>query len=1022
MILAKRITLSSRSWASLVMVLVLTVVSLGMSSAGQDTGPRLTLDPSSGRPGIAVEVGGTGFDGDCGVNLFLDRTDGPSLIFVSVGEEGTFTAELVIPKDTTPGEHDVVGQGLKFEDDEFCGGPSGKEASEIFIVREPFDHNVYMRNRVLGDPGIDQVFLDEIRGARAPVHGLVQLHRLPKPGDVKTIRELGVKLLAYLNGITAPGTAYLASISSNVASEDPRFRKLVRGLQRLVADDKLEPELLSKINSSNPPFKPIRVLVLFFKDVIANEAAAVFTRNGLEARRQGKSKTWKTSASPDQIRALAEEDAVQWIEHGPDPFLPTVDVARMLSNVDQVQQLNIGTGVYAGLSGTGVQIGIMDSGVDHHHNDFAGRIIRMQHGGGNHGTHVAGIAAGSGVQSNRTNDATPPQPNGGTAFQWRGMAPQAGIAAYGQASGNAGIYADAINNLRVDITNHSYVLEVQGLYSSDVVNVDAIVRGDSSGIEPRPVVWAAANNASVGPRDCDGDMMTDGNFPQYPFPNVPPGGACPTGFQAGYFSVLAPCKNCITVASVDNNRRHSSFSGLGPTMDGRLKPDISAMGNPVFATGGDTDAQGNTVPGNDYEFKSGTSMAAPVVTGIIALMLQQFAATFGVNLDAAPPLPSTLKAILAQTAVDLADTDPTINFDTGAATAYGVGPDWATGYGLVNAQEAVRMITNRRFVQGRLSQSDATDEFALPVIAGQTEVRVTLAWDDPAGTPNASATAPQLVNDLDLVLTEPNGTEHRPLVLPVVTPGDCDNDPTNGIQVGTCMGLDPPGQNYFGPAAEGIDNRNNVEQVVVRNPTGLPAGIWTARVSARSLVGAVIRLPRGRTVRLPLGGRQAYSLAGAPAQVLVGTDNSVQFENINQNVNPGAFVTKKVLQLNLAQQAELFIRYDLGQSHGCCDDHFTGALRILLDGNQVVSDSVPFTDLSGIRFLEDFDFFFPSDIVMGLVAPTSQLDPPIRGPRLRNYKSVGTASAGVISAGLHTLELQLGDAGWNSIFEIRATR
>jgi subtilisin family serine protease len=476
---------------------------------------------------------------------------------------------------------------------------------------------------MLKDPLIDREFLKEITESREPVHGIVQLHSLPRPGDLRIIGELGIDLLDYLSGITAPGTAYLASISPGLASEDPRFEELVRGLQRLVADDKLETGLLLEINSPNPASEPIGVLVLFFDNVTAQKATAVFTRNGLEARRQGESKTWEASASPDQIRALAEEDVVQWIEPGPGPYLPTVDVARALSNVDQVQQLNIATGVYAGLSGTGVQIGIMDTGVDDHHNDFAGRIIRMQHGGDNHGTLVAGIAAGSGVQSNGTNDATPPQPNGGTAFQWRGMAPRAGIAAYEQIGGNAGRYADVINNLGVDITNHSYVLEEQGLYSGDVANVDGIVRGDSPGIPPRPVVWAAGNNANVGPRDCDGDMMTDGNFPQYPFPNVPPGGPCPTAFQAGYFSVLAPCKNCIVVASVDDNQRHSSFSGLGPTMDGRLKPDVSANGqqNGVIATGGDTDVQGNPVPGNDYEPTGGTSMAAPVVTGIIALML-----------------------------------------------------------------------------------------------------------------------------------------------------------------------------------------------------------------------------------------------------------------------------------------------------------------------------------------------------------------------------------------------------------------
>lgn len=1006
------------AWARLMVILVILGMGLHVPPvhAGKDTGPRLTLDPRAGSPGTAVQANGTGFQGECGVDLFLDATSSPSLGFASIGEKGNFAVEFMLPQDATPGDHKVIAQGLKFEG-ESCGGPSGKKASSIFAVTDLFDRNINLRNRMLEDPGIDQKFLDEILEASASIHGIVQLHTLPEAGDVEILGDLGITLLAYLNGIDAPGTAYLASIAPNVAFSDERFEKLVRGLSRLVTNDKLETELLSKVNRKNPSSKPIGVLVLFFDDVTVEEAAAVFRRNRLTARRQGESNTWEVSASPVQIRALVQADRVQWIEPGPDPFLPTVDVVRTLSNVDQVQQLNVTTGVYASLSGAGVQIGIMDSGVDDHHNDFAGRIIRMQHPGDNHGTHVAGIAAGSGIQSNRTNDAVPPFANGGTAFQWRGMAPQAGIAAYFGASGNASIYADAVNNFGVDITNHSYILEVQGLYSTDVASVDRIVRGASPGIPARPIVWAAANNTSVGPRDCDNDGTADGNFPQYPFPNVPPGGSCPTAFQAGYFSVLGPCKNCISVASVDNNRLHSSFSSLGPTMDGRLKPDVSAMGNPVRATGGDTDSSGNAVPGNDYEFKSGTSMAAPVVTGITALMLQQYATTFGVNLDTAPPLPSTLKAILVQTATDLVDTDPTVNFDTGVPTAYGQGPDWATGYGLVNAQAAVQMIGDRRFIENGVSLFDATDEFALPVVPGQTGVRVTLAWDDRAGTPNANATAPQLVNDLDLVLLEPNGTEHRPLVLPAVTPRDCDNNQANGIQVGTCIGQDLATQNYAGPAIEAVDRRNNVEQAVVRNPAGLPAGIWTVRVSAQALpVG-------GRFFRLPLGGSQTYSLAGVAVQVLVGTDNSIQLANINQDVSPGVFETKKTLQFNLARQSELFIRYDLGQSHGCCADHFTGALRILLDGAQVHNDSIPYVNLGNIRFLEDFDFFFSPEVVMGLVPPISQqFDPPIVGARLENYKAVAAASLGVVPAGSHTLELQLGDAGWNSIFEVRAIR
>lgn len=357
--------------------------------------------------------------------------------------------------------------------------------------------------------------------------------------------------------------------------------------------------------------------------------------------------------------------------------------------------------------------------------------------------------------------------------------------------------------------------------------------------------------------------------------------------------MFASCKNCITVGSINKDQVHSSFSSMGPTPDGRLKPDLSAVGSQVKTVNSSLRGVTNGYapgPGFTGGF-SGTSAAAPVVTGIVALMLQQYARTFGVNLDFAPPLPSTSKAILIETATDLVGSDsdspanlfPTFspptpscpfpcivyvhipNYDTGQIVAYGVGPDWVTGYGSVNAQAAVKLIRDRQFLEGALDLSHVTDEFFVKVTPGQTPFAVTLAWDDPAGSPNANDAAPQLVNDLDLELIEPDGTVHRPLVLPPLTPLDCDGNPANGLQFGSCPGTDPITQNDLGAAAEGLDRLNNVEQVVVQKGSRLTPGCWKVRVSVLNLNG---------TVRLPLGGAQPYSLAGIPPAGSCGGDGN----------------------------------------------------------------------------------------------------------------------------------------------------
>lgn len=73
--------------------------------------------------------------------------------------------------------------------------------------------------------------------------------------------------------------------------------------------------------------------------------------------------------------------------------------------------------------------------------------------------------------------------------------------------------------------------------------------------------------------------------------------------------------------------RSSSFSSLGPTRDGRWKPDISAPGQYVTAALADrsesSELEERASTGSRLLTIEGTSMSAPVVTGIVALMLQK---------------------------------------------------------------------------------------------------------------------------------------------------------------------------------------------------------------------------------------------------------------------------------------------------------------------------------------------------------------------------------------------------------------
>ena len=70
----------------------------------------------------------------------------------------------------------------------------------------------------------------------------------------------------------------------------------------------------------------------------------------------------------------------------------------------------------------------------------------------------------------------------------------------------------------------------------------------------------------------------------------------------------------ITVASLDQDLSLAIYSSRGYTSDGRVKPDVAAIGSSIWAP----DAANNV----GYTAKSGTSMATPLMAGIVALTLE----------------------------------------------------------------------------------------------------------------------------------------------------------------------------------------------------------------------------------------------------------------------------------------------------------------------------------------------------------------------------------------------------------------
>lgn len=81
-----------------------------------------------------------------------------------------------------------------------------------------------------------------------------------------------------------------------------------------------------------------------------------------------------------------------------------------------------------------------------------------------------------------------------------------------------------------------------------------------------------------------------------------------------YVTAPADAASVLTVGAVDMNRQIASFSSIGPTSDGRIKPDVMAQGRGVAVIRGD----------GVLGFSSGTSFASPIMAGAIACLWQAY--------------------------------------------------------------------------------------------------------------------------------------------------------------------------------------------------------------------------------------------------------------------------------------------------------------------------------------------------------------------------------------------------------------
>jgi hypothetical protein len=635
---------------------------------------------------------------------------------------------------------------------------------------------------------------------------IVRLAGVPTQADRAFLREHGLSLL----GVLSPDSFY-ARLDAAARLDAIAASGLVAGAEVLQTTWKIEPRLLrlrggedlalwGREDAAAALAAPnadtvVPVSVLLHEDVDAAafvaEAAelAVGGKEGVQALRTLPMLSMQMRLA--DLEALAAKADVQWVE----PALPAMTTTNFENRA--LTGAAIAQASPWNLNGAGVGVFVFDGGlVLGSHVALSGRVQITETGTDStnyHATHCAGTVAGDGD----------PDPN----RRHQGMAPAASILSAGVSiTGATGwlytnptdIEADYIaafnagaslstNSIGTNTEFNGFDCTWHGNYGAVSALLDRLVVGSQASFnegDPARVVWAAGNER--------GGTRCGANNP---------------GFRK--LAPPAPSKNILLVGAVNadsgpDGDTIADFSSFGPTDDGRVKPDVVAPGCQV---GGDqgitsTDSSSNTA----YTSLCGTSMACPTVAGLSALLIQDIRAQFP---GIADPRNSTLRAIFASTAVDLGNP----------------GPDFQFGYGSVRIVPAVELARATNFREATVVQGQVLT-FEVLVPDATPRVRITLAWDDVPGNP---AIIPQLVNNLDLEVIDPNGQRRGVWRLDPANPGNA------------ATRIDGP--------QGATDTVNNIEQVQIDAPV---PGVYSVRV-----IGASVPTGPG-----PGGtGEQSFSIA-----------------------------------------------------------------------------------------------------------------------------------------------------------------
>ena len=579
-------------------------------------------------------------------------------------------------------------------------------------------------------------------------------------------------------------------------------------------------------------------------------------------------------------------------------------------NLDAAKALNTnrlwsGGSSELNLNGEGIRLNVWDGGgIRHTHQEFGDRTTQMDEPPYmvGHATHVAGTMVAAGINQ----DA-------------RGMAPAADLHVYDFNNDEEEMIAAAADG--AILSNHSYGRPTGWLFNmnqwwwygdtriSETIDYkfgyyseETAVRDEITYLAPYYLQVHAAGNdrVDVGPAEGEEHNVFDhdlGVWVKSTDYREPDGGYdgydCITGLVLG--------KNVITVGAVldipeytgPGSVQLTDFSSTGPADDGRIKPDVVANGQSLLSTWVDNNTS--------YVGLSGTSMAAPTITGSLGLIQQLNKRLYGSYLRAA-----TLKALMIHTTREAGEHP---------------GPDYRHGWGLADMEAAANILPgkdNTTIIQERNLVQNVVPNYTRTVYAtGQQPLVATLAWSDVPGTPVEPALndrTPLLVNDLDLRVTRLSDGE-------IFYPWKLDPD------------------NPSAPATTGDNVVDNVEKVEIHFPV---AGEYLVEVSHKGeIVDPINANNKRQAFSLIISGIAEREIDLAITNAIVHDDGCNFSENTPASIILANFGRQDVF--------DVFVNYTVKDADGnILQDDVTG-VDMLESGTDITLDV--FLDLSqGLEF------------------------------------------------------------------------